>query len=144
MQFARHMIIVAAAATVTLATSQLAPARTTLYDQLGQEPGITNVIDNFIGIVAADSRINHFFANANIARLKTLLVLQVGMASGGPQKYSGRDMKSTHAGMKIREADFNALAEDLYMAMDRAHVPFRAQQKLMGVLAAAEPQIVGQ
>ncbi len=142
MQFPRKMLIVAAAAAMTLSTAQGAAASASLYDQLGQEPGITSVIDTFIGIVAADSRINHFFANANIARLKTLLVLQVGMASGGPQKYPGRDMKSAHAGMGIREADFNALAEDLYLAMDRTDVPFRLQQKLMAVLAAAEPAIV--
>jgi hemoglobin len=142
MEFARKMMIVAAAMALTLSTAQAAPGSASLYDQLGQEPGITGVIDSFIGIVAADARINHFFSNANIARLKTLLVLQVGMASGGPQKYTGRDMKSAHAGMGIREADFNALAEDLYMAMDRSDVPFRLQQRLMAVLAAAEPAIV--
>jgi len=144
MEFARKMMIVAAAMALTLSTAQAAPGSASLYDQLGQEPGITGVIDTFIGIVAADARINHFFANANIARLKTLLVLQVGMASGGPQKYTGRDMKSAHAGMGIREADFNALAEDLYRAMDRSDVPFRLQQRLMAVLAAAEPAIVSQ
>jgi hemoglobin len=144
MEFARKMMIVAAATALTLSTAQAAPGSASLYDQLGQEPGITGVIDNFIGIVAVDARINHFFANANIGRLKTLLVLQVGMASGGPQKYTGRDMKSAHAGMGIREADFNALAEDLYMALDRSDVPFRLQQRLMAVLAAGEPAIVRQ
>jgi len=144
MQSARKMLIAAAAMAVTFAATQVASGAATLYDQLGGEPGITNVIDNFISIVASDGRINHFFAHANIARLKTLLVLQIGMASGGPQKYTGLDMKSAHASMKIREADFNALAEDLYLAMDRTRVPFRAQQRLMALLAAVERQIVSQ
>jgi hemoglobin len=41
-----------------------------LYDRLGGKPAITAVVDDFIGNVAGDGRINKRFANANIPRLK--------------------------------------------------------------------------
>ena len=79
-----------------------------LYDRLGGKPAIQAVVDDFIGNVAADNRINQRFAGANIPRLKTMLVDQICEASGGPCKYTGQSMKSAHAGMKISDADFNA------------------------------------
>src|SRR6478752_4704836 len=70
-----------------------------LYDRLGGKPAIAAVVEDFVGRVAADSRINGKFANANIPRLKTMLTEQMCQAPGGPCTYKGRDMKSSHAGM---------------------------------------------
>ena len=44
-----------------------------LYDRLGGRTAIAAVVDDFVGNVAADKRINGYFANANIPRLKQLL-----------------------------------------------------------------------
>ncbi len=90
----------------------------TLYERLGGKKAITAVVDEFVSRVAMDTRINHFFAQtaADPARMKTFkmnLVDQICQASGGPCKYTGKDMKSAHAGMGITSADFNALVEDL-------------------------------
>src|SRR5437763_153264 len=80
-----------------------------LYERLGGKPAITAVVEDFVGNVAGDARINARFANADIPRLKTMLVDQVCAASGGPCKYTGADMRSAHRGMKITEGEFNAL-----------------------------------
>src|SRR6185295_16613173 len=82
-----------------------------LYDRLGGEAAIKSVVEEFVANVAADARSNKFFAHADLERLKGHLVNQIGQASGGPQKYTGRDMKTAHAGMGIDEAAFNALVE---------------------------------
>ncbi|PYN08042.1 MAG: group 1 truncated hemoglobin, partial [Candidatus Rokuibacteriota bacterium] len=78
--------------------------RLTLYTRLGGQPAITAVVDDFVANVAADSRINRRFANANVPRLKVLLVEQVCQATGGPCAYTGRDMRAAHAGMGITDA----------------------------------------
>src|SRR5712691_13288077 len=72
-----------------------------LYDRLGGKPAITAVVDDFIGNVAGDTRINQRFANADIPRLKTRLADQVCEATGGPCKYTGASMRDAHTGMKI-------------------------------------------
>src|SRR5215470_17813587 len=93
--------------------SQQSMADKSLYERLGGKEAITAVVDDFVGRVAADKRINGFFAKANVPRLKRRLVDQICEATGGPCTYTGKDMKTAHKGMGITDADFNALVEDL-------------------------------
>ena len=115
-----------------------------LYDRLGGQPAITAVVDDFVGNVAADTRINRFFARTDIPRLKRLLVEQICQGTGGPCTYTGRDMKTTHAGMGITDAQFNALVEDLQKSLNKFKVPEKEQGDLLAVLGPMKPQIVGQ
>lgn len=108
---------------------------TTVYDQLGGKPGVTKIIDDFVGNVLGDSRINGFFANANIPHLKMELVQQVCSVTDGGCLYTGKDMVDAHKGMKIKDADFNALVEDLMKSMQSNNVPIGAQNKLLAALA---------
>ena len=100
--------------------SQQSMADKSLYERLGGKEAITAVVDDFVGRVAADKRINGFFAKANVPRLKMMLVDQICEATGGPCKYTGRDMKSTHQGMGITNADFDALVGDLVASLDKS------------------------
>ncbi len=54
-----------------------------LYERLGGKTAIIAMVDDFVGRVAADNRINGKFANANIPRLKSMLIDQICQASGG-------------------------------------------------------------
>jgi hemoglobin len=115
-----------------------------LYARLGGKPAITAVVDDFIGNVAADSRINGRFANANIPHLKMELVDQICAASGGPCTYTGKDMVSAHKGMNIRGPEFDALVEDLVKSLDKFNVPAKEKGELLGALGPLKPAIVGQ
>ena len=99
------------------ARSDVAAADDALYKSLGGKKAITAVVDDFVGRVAADNRINSFFkATAadpkRLAKFKKNLVDQICEAAGGPCKYKGKDMKTAHAGMGISGADFDALVQD--------------------------------
>lgn len=115
-----------------------------LYERLGGKEAITAVVDDFVANVAADNRINGFFAKTNIPRLKTNLVDQICQATGGPCTYTGRDMKTAHKGMGITDADFNALVQDLQKSLNKFKVPDKEQGELLGILGSLKPQIVGQ
>src|SRR5262245_44486894 len=115
-----------------------------LYDRLGGKPAIQAVVDDFIGNVAADTRINQRFARANVPRLKTMLVDQICQASGGPCTYTGQNMKSAHAGMKITDAEFGALVEDLVKSLDKLKVPEQEKSELLAALGGMKRDIVGQ
>ena len=116
----------------------------TLYERLGGKPAIVAVVDNFTAKVAADQRINARFANTDIPHFKGMLVDQICEASGGPCKYTGKDMKSAHAGQNVTSDEFNALVEDLQKTLTEMKVAASAQQDLLGALAPMKPQIVGQ
>lgn len=114
----------------------------TLYERLGGMSAITAVVDEFVANVAADTRINRYFVGVDIPRLKRLLVEQICQASGGPCQYTGRSMKESHMGMGLTDADFNALVEDLIMALDKFNVPEQEKNELLALLGPMRPEIV--
>jgi len=119
----------------------------TLYQRLGGKKAIVAVVDEFVGRVAADKRINSYFAAAagdpqRLAKFKMNLVDQICMASGGPCRYMGKDMKTAHMGMGISTEDFNALVEDLVGALDKFHVGDREKGELLGALGPMKTDIV--
>ena len=113
-----------------------------LYDRLGGQRALVAVVDDFIGRVAADARINLRFINTDIPRLKSLLVEFVCMATGGPCKYSGQDMETSHAGMELVDEEFTALVEDLTATLDKFKVPEKEKGELLGALGPLQPLIV--
>jgi len=127
--------------------AQAAPA--TLYENLGGKPAIVAVVDEFVSRVAADKRINDFFAAVardpqRMASFKGKLVDQICQASGGPCVYTGKSMKKAHKGMGITSADFNALVEDLVGALDKFNVAGKDKDTLLGVLGPMKADIVEQ
>ena len=125
-----------------------------MYDRLGGVSAISAVVDQFITNVAADPNMVRTFTpllqevqKGNTARLTALrnnLIDQIGQASGGPQKYTGKDMVTAHKGMKITDTEFNSLVNDLVMALNKFNVPSTEQNELLGVLGGLKSQIVGQ
>ena len=132
----------AAGCSTTMAPMKTTPQQT-LYERLGGKPAITAVVDDFIANVAADTRINRRFGGTDIPRLKMMLVEQICAGSGGPCTYTGRDMKTTHTGMNIQGAEFDALVEDLVKSLDKFKVPAREKGELLGVLGPMKGDIVG-
>jgi hemoglobin len=122
-------------------------ANDALYKSLGGKKAIVAVVDDFVGRVAMDNRINSFFkATASdpkrLAKFKKNLVDQICEAAGGPCKYTGKDMKAAHAGMGISGADFDALVGDLVASLDKFMVKEADKMALLGVLGPMKKDIV--
>jgi hemoglobin len=124
------------------AQAQTQAASDTLYQALGQKAGITALVDDFVGRVLRDDRIKHHFKDTNPKALKDSLSDQFCQLSGGPCKYEGADMKAAHADMGIRKHEFNALVEDLQVAMDARGIPFAQQNRLLVLLAPMHRDII--
>ena len=139
---ARSLLSAAAATVVACALSSTGAAASTLYERLGGYGAIQAVVDQTITNVAADHRINKFFAHADIPRLRHNLADQICAATGGWCTYMGQDMKTAHAGMHIRSRHFNALVQDLGMALSKYKVPAQEQHELVAILAPLKGDIV--
>ena len=114
-----------------------------LYDRLGGQDAINAVVVEFVeNQVAKDARINSFFANADIKGLEKKLQDQICEATGGPCKYTGKDMKTAHAGMGVDDAAFTALVDDLVKALDKFKVPDKEKNELLGALGMMKKDIV--
>jgi hemoglobin len=113
-----------------------------LYERLGGKEAITAVVDAFVARCAADDRINGKFARTDIPRLKSSLVDQICEATGGPCTYTGRDMRTTHDGMAVTAAEFDALVADLVATLDQFGVGETEKSELLGALGPMRPDIV--
>ena len=146
---------------LTLASSS-ASAQTpytddSVYRGLGGKEGIKKIVDTFVPMVLADPRIKDSFADFDMEQLHVRLQEQFCEFAGGPCKYTGkyrdktmdgvgtvRDMATVHQDLKITNAMFNALAEDLQIAMERNDVPNSVANKLIAKLAPMQRAIVTQ
>jgi hemoglobin len=143
----RSMLVTAAlAAALSFGGCAMTPMKAdrSLYARLGGKDAITAVVDDFVGNVANDARINRRFAKTDIPQLKASLVDQICAGTGGPCTYKGGDMKTVHKGMRIREEEWNALVEDLVKTLDKFKVPEKERGDLLAVLGPMKPDIVGQ
>ena len=116
-----------------------------LYKRLGGYDAIAAVVDDFIGRMIADPSLKRFFdpfSNDSKGRIRQHLVDQICAASGGPCVYTGRDMKSVHAGLGIQGRHFGALVQDLGKTLNKFKVPPREQKELVAILAPMRRDIV--
>lgn len=125
-----------------LSTAPLALADDSLYQQLGGQPGLVRLMDDFMQRLLADPRMKPFFKDVDHAHVKAQLVDQFCEVSGGPCKLDGPDMKTVHSGIDVTRADFNALVEVLQQAMDAQGIAFGAQNRLLAKLAPMHRDIV--
>lgn len=113
-----------------------------VFRGLGGKPGIKNIVTTFTARVLADPRIKDTFSDSDMKHVAMRLEEQFCALSGGPCVYGGEPMKESHGGLKITNAQFNALAEDLQIAMEQNQVPGAVSNKLMSVLAPMQRDIV--
>lgn len=121
---------------------QMATKEKSLYDRLGGKSFITAIVDDFVVRVAADRRINRFFPTPDVPSFKAKLIDQFCEVSGGPCKYTGKDMKTAHAGMGVTNADFDALVADLVTTLNKFKVPEKEKGELLSALGPMRKDIV--
>jgi hemoglobin len=117
-----------------------------LYRRLGGREGIALVVDDFVANMAADARVNGRLKGMQppaVFKLKSNLSDQICEAAGGPCSYVGRDMKTTHTGMKITEAEWTATVENMVKALDKHKVPATEKTELLALLSSMKKDIVG-
>jgi hemoglobin len=114
-----------------------------LYQRLGGQATITTMVDDGIGYISADARINRRFADVSGDALKRNLVAFICERTGGPCVYRGKNMADAHEGMFVRDDEFDALVEDLGKAMDKARVGPRERAEVAALLAKLRNAITG-
>lgn len=120
----------------------------TLYERLGGVFAIATVVDDFIDRVMDDPRLN---ANPKVneahhkvppAGFKYLVTEQVCEATGGPQRYTGRSMRDSHAHLDITEQEWQAFLDDLRQTLNKFKVPPTEQAELFAIVQSTKKDIV--
>jgi hemoglobin len=113
-----------------------------IFQAFGGKAGLVAIMNDFMVGLLADKRTAPFFKDTDNDRVKEQLVDQICEILNGGCVYKGAKMKPMHAEMGINREHFNGLVEQLQIAMDKNKVPFRAQNKLLAVLAPMHRDII--
>lgn len=124
------------------ACSQMPVRDVSLYESLGEQAGLTRIVEGMLLNIAKDPRIVRHFANVDITLLRDKLVEQLCVETGGPCTRTGDSMEEIHKGLKLTRSDFNALVEDLIASMEAQGVSVSAQNRLLARLAPMRGQII--
>lgn len=110
-------------------------ASTSLYDQIGGQAAVDAAVELFYRKVLEDYRINRFFNNTNMEAQLAKQKAFFTMAFGGPNNYTGNDMRTAHArlvSMGLDDSHFDAVMEHLGATLVELNVP----AELIGQAAA--------
>ena len=119
-----------------------------LYERLGGVYAIAAVVDDFINRIMEDSRLN---ANPKVdeahhrvskAGFKYLVTEQVCWAAGGPQIYTGKSMRDSHAHLDITEFEWQSFLDDLHQTFDKFDVPAAERAELLAIVESTKSDIV--
>jgi hemoglobin len=133
---------------VSIAAPAGSPATKSLYDRLGGAYPIAVVVDDFIERLLVNETLN---ANPAIKEARqrvpaqglkfhvTTLVCQV---TGGPCKYVGRDMRSSHANLHISPREWQAMLADFNKTLDKFSVPATEKNELVAIVNSTKSEIV--
>jgi len=116
-----------------------------LYERVGGYNALAAVVDDFVGRLVADKQFERFFAGHSIDSRKHIrqhILDQFCAATGGPCIYTGRDMKTSHAGLGITEADWDAAAKHLAASLDKFKVPEREKNEILTFVTSLKKDIV--
>jgi hemoglobin len=116
-----------------------------LYARLGGYDGITGFANDLLTRLQADSQLGRFWQNRGddgIAREKQLLIDYLCASAGGPMYYTGRDMKTSHKGMKISESDWSVFLRHAGATMEALQVPKQECDEIVAFVLSLKADIV--
>jgi hemoglobin len=129
----------------SMAVNPVGQEKKSLYTRLGGYDAIALVVDDFITRLATDKRFEKFFlgfSDDSKKRLRQHILDQFCAAAGGPCIYTGREMRTSHKGLGITEADWDAAAKHLVAALDKYKVPETEKNDLLAFVTTQKKDIV--
>ena len=117
----------------------------TLYERLGGYDAVAAVASDLLPRLQADSRLARFWQNRGedgVRREKQLLIDFLCASAGGPLYYTGRDMKTSHRGMKISESDWAAFLGHLNATLEAFKVPQTERDEVVAFVQSTKRDIV--
>ncbi len=118
----------------------------TLYERIGGEAAVNAAVELFYRKVLSDYRINRFFNNADmdtqIAKQKAFFT----MAFGGPNNYTGTDMRNAHARlvkMGLDNSHFDAVMEHLGATLQELNVPADLIAEAAAIAESTRKDVLG-
>jgi hemoglobin len=115
-----------------------------IFAAIGGASAVSDAVDDFYRRVLADPELAGYFAGVDLERVKAHQRVFIAAAVGGPGVYRGRSMREAHAGLHIRDGDFNHVVSHLAATLTSLGVSGPIIGRIADVLAPLREQIVGE
>ena len=118
-----------------------------LFERLGGSAGITALVDDIVALHMENPTIKARFrpyldTPEKLAITKKHLCAFLEAGSGGRAQYGGRDMKATHRGMNINEAEYMATIDDILAAMRARRIDEQTQKDVLAIAYSLKADIL--
>jgi len=130
--------------TIGFSTSAQAQEKS-LYARVGGYDALAAVVDDFVGRLVGDKQFEKFFighSNDSKKQIRQHILDQFCAATGGPCVYTGREMKTSHAGLGITNAEWDAAAKHLVASLDKFKVPEKEKGEILAFVTSLKKDIV--
>lgn len=117
-----------------------------LYDEIGGEAAVNAAVDLFYRKVLKDDRIKHWFDGTDMARQAAKQKAFLTLAFGGPNHYTGEDMRKGHAHLVakgLNDADFDAVMDNLGATLKELNVPDNLIAQAAAIAESTRNDVLG-
>jgi hemoglobin len=119
-----------------------------LYERLGGVNAIALVVDRFSDAIVENAKLQENPAlrewneSGQLAGLKFMRTLWICEVTGGPFRYTGKDMGEAHKHLRITSEEFDAVGAEIDRALDHFNVPEPEQQEVLAAIVARKDEVV--
>jgi hemoglobin len=118
-------------------------AAPSLYERLGGWDNISQIVRDTIALHQENPEIAHYFEGVDTDKLAGHVTAFFAAGTGGPAKYEGRDMTSTHADMNMSDADFDSAVADVIKAVEKNGIGAAETAEVAAILESLRPAVMG-
>lgn len=114
-----------------------------LYERLGSKEGISRLVDDVVAAHLSNPIVKTRFENVrDMAHLKQMACEFFCAGSGGPEAYTGKDMRAAHKGMNISEQEYLAVMDDIVGALDKNKLDADTKKDVIAILYSLKGDII--
>jgi len=113
-----------------------------VYEKIGGEAAVNAAVDIFYRKVLSDDRISDFFDTVDMEAQYVKQKAFLTMAFGGPNSYTGKDMREAHKHMNLTEEHFNAVAENLVGTLNELSVPQEYIDEIVAIAVSVKGDVL--
>lgn len=116
-----------------------------LYARLGGYDAVAAVVGNLLPRLMSDAQLGRFWEHRGedgLRREKQLLIDFLCSCTGGPLLYTGRDMKTTHLGMRISESDWSVFITHIKATLNHFELPPQEHDEVVSLIESAKDETV--
>ena len=115
-----------------------------IYERIGGQPVIDQLIDEFYSRVIADPLLAPFFLQASMDKLRRMQKEFFAAALGGPSTYSGLELSKAHAGRGIALKHFQKYVDVLLETLRQLGIDQHDTDEIIARIATYANDITGE